>query len=331
MKKSILPIAMIIFITSLKSHAQWLNPNQLSNLNTWSNQAGFIGWYGTTANAPASVYGSGITMVLPGDTRFGTQLVAPVFDNQLYYRQNQAGNWSSWSTLWSTNNFNPDDYLDRSVPEINASGAVNSFVNGYTFAYATSGTPWNGSLISYGGFGGDYDTQINSDYAPAGGKHISFRTMNGDIQAWNPWYEFYHSGNLNRSDADFTARTITCTNVYTNGNIWSKQIIVALTNPWADYVFSKNFKLAPLSKIKTYIDQNHHLPGMPSAAEVKSKGLNLGEMNRLLTQKVEELTLYLIEEKRKSDKENAVMHQQMNELRQQFSALKRRTNHHHIR
>ncbi|MHC0446389.1 hypothetical protein ACWA1F_13345 [Flavobacterium sp. 3-218] len=78
---------------------------------------------------------------------------------------------------------------------ISAAGSADSFNAGYTFAYATSGTPWNGSLISYGGFPiNNYDTQISSDYGPGGGKHISFRTKNGDINAWNPWIELATKG-----------------------------------------------------------------------------------------------------------------------------------------
>jgi len=64
---------------------------------------------------------------------------------------------------------------------------------------------------------------------------------------------------------------------------------------WPDYVFKKNFHLPTLAETATYIDQNHHLPEMPSAAQITKDGLDLGEMNKLLLKKVEELTLYLIE------------------------------------
>ncbi|OHT47024.1 hypothetical protein [Flavobacterium tructae] len=73
---------------------------------------------------------------------------------------------------------------------ISAPGTADAFKAGYTFSYATAGTPWNGSLISYGGFSvNNYDTQISSDYGPNGGNHISFRTKNGDSNIWNPWIE----------------------------------------------------------------------------------------------------------------------------------------------
>ncbi len=73
---------------------------------------------------------------------------------------------------------------------------------------------------------------------------------------------------------------------------------------WPDYVFKPTYHLPPLSDVKAYIDQNHHLPEMPSAKEVSDNGLNLGEINKLLLKKVEELTLYLIE------KDNEIKNQQ---------------------
>jgi hypothetical protein len=206
---------------------------------------------------------------------------------------------------------------------INAAGSANSFTGGYTFAYATSGTPWNGALLSVGGFTNTYDLQLNSDYN-LGGVHLSFRTHNGDTHVLNPWNEIFHTGNLNRADVDFTAKTINSANVYNNGNLWSKQINVALANPWADYVFSQAYNLPSLGDIKTYIDKNHHLPDVPSAAEVEKNGINLGEMNRVLVKKIEELTLYLIK-KDNEDKEKdirlSLLQEQINQLKQQLNTV----------
>jgi hypothetical protein len=64
---------------------------------------------------------------------------------------------------------------------------------------------------------------------------------------------------------------------------------------WPDYVFDKNYKLPKLKDVAKYIDENHHLPGVPSAAEIEADGLNLGDMQNIQMQKIEELTLYMIE------------------------------------
>jgi hypothetical protein len=81
-----------------------------------------------------------------------------------------------------------------------------------------------------------------------------------------------------------------------NGNIRAREIKVE-AGPWPDYVFKPTYKLPSLSAVKEYIDKNQHLPDIPSEAEVAKEGINLGEMNRLLLKKVEELTLYLIDVK----------------------------------
>jgi hypothetical protein len=63
-------------------------------------------------------------------------------------------------------------------------------------------------------------------------------------------------------------------------------------------VFEKDYELQPLNEVEQYINEHKHLPNIPSAKEVETDGLNLGEMNKLLLQKVEELTLHLIEQQK---------------------------------
>ncbi|MBW4890124.1 hypothetical protein KXQ82_10375 [Mucilaginibacter sp. HMF5004] len=101
------------------------------------------------------------------------------------------------------------------------------------------------------------------------------------------------------------------------GSVIATAVTVKLRSAWPDYVFQPKYILKPLSEIKTYIDQNHHLPGMPSAEKIEKDGLDLGEMNKLLTKKVEELTLYLIEKDKEVKEQNAVI----NEMKQQINAI----------
>jgi hypothetical protein len=104
-----------------------------------------------------------------------------------------------------------------------------------------------------------------------------------------------------------------------NGTIHSKQVNVDL-NGWPDYVFKKDYQLPTLQEIKTYIDKNHHLPEMPSEQEVAKDGLNLGEVNKILTRKVEELTLYMIEE----DKKEKEKDEELNAQKRNNQALEER-------
>ncbi|MFX8657140.1 hypothetical protein ABTM30_19840, partial [Acinetobacter baumannii] len=65
---------------------------------------------------------------------------------------------------------------------------------------------------------------------------------------------------------------------------------------WADFVFKPNYKLASLSELETYIKEHQHLPEVPTENEIKENGVDIGDTQILLLKKVEELTLYLIEQ-----------------------------------
>ena len=75
-------------------------------------------------------------------------------------------------------------------------------------------------------------------------------------------------------------------------------IIIQHQDKWYDYVFEEDYNLAPIKDLETYIKQNKHLPDVPNAEEVKENGINLGEMNGILLKKIEELTLYMIEQQK---------------------------------
>ena len=81
-----------------------------------------------------------------------------------------------------------------------------------------------------------------------------------------------------------------------NGDIHAEEVRVDLTVPGPDYVFEEDYDLPTLESIESYTQQNKHLPGVPSAQEMEENGIDLGVMDMLLLKKVEELTLYLIEQ-----------------------------------
>jgi|GEM_PF-1462488 len=83
-----------------------------------------------------------------------------------------------------------------------------------------------------------------------------------------------------------------------NGTITAQRVKVTQTG-WADYVFNKDYPLTPLAAVEKYVTTHQHLEGIPSAAEVAKDGIDVGEINKKLLEKVEELTLYLIEQNKK--------------------------------
>ena len=84
-----------------------------------------------------------------------------------------------------------------------------------------------------------------------------------------------------------------------NGSIRSKEVIV--NTGWSDYVFDDNYKLMSLKHLEQFINDNRHLPEIPSAKEVEANGISLGTMDARLLQKIEELTLYIIDLQKQID------------------------------
>jgi len=93
-----------------------------------------------------------------------------------------------------------------------------------------------------------------------------------------------------------------------NGTIRAKEIKVE--TGWSDFVFADNYKLMPLNDLEKHIKANKSLPGIPTEKEVLENGVELGEMQSKLLEKIEELTLYVIELKKENE-----------ELKERISAL----------
>lgn len=79
------------------------------------------------------------------------------------------------------------------------------------------------------------------------------------------------------------------------GSMICEELKVQLINNWPDYVFKDDYKLRTLDDLRKYISENNHLPGIPAAAEVEKNGIDVGDMQKRLMEKVEELTLYVLQ------------------------------------
>ena len=99
-----------------------------------------------------------------------------------------------------------------------------------------------------------------------------------------------------------------------DGKVICEELRVKLSQNWPDYVFAEDYELMSLEEVEQSIKENGHLPGIPSAAEVeKEGGIEVGEMQRLMLEKMEEMTLHLIELK----KENEQLRKELQELKNQ--------------
>lgn len=86
-----------------------------------------------------------------------------------------------------------------------------------------------------------------------------------------------------------------------NGKVITDEVRVMLEPAWPDYVFDENYPLPDLKEWERFIRTNKHLPGIPSASEVRENGIELGENQRLLLEKIEQLTLLLIAQQKQID------------------------------
>lgn len=94
--------------------------------------------------------------------------------------------------------------------------------------------------------------------------------------------------------------------LYVQKGITSSDYSIGPKNTWADYVFAEEYQIMPLKELKSYIKEKRRLPNMPSQAEIANSGYNLHEVNVKLLEKIEELTLYVLQQQ-----------QQIEELKQQ--------------
>jgi hypothetical protein len=168
-------------------------------------------------------------------------------------------------------------------------------------AWSTQSASYNGKMFSLEqSFYGSTNSAINfyRGGSTTGG-YIRFATNNGTEQV-----VIDQSGNVGIG---------TMSPQYplaVNGTIQAKEVLV--NTGWSDYVFDPGYRLQPLSEVATYVQENHHLPEIPSAAEVAEKGISLGDMQSKLLAKVEELTLHMIQ----AEKENHELKERLVRLEQ---------------
>lgn len=100
------------------------------------------------------------------------------------------------------------------------------------------------------------------------------------------------------ADGDAGIGTTTIPNGFklaVDGGIIAELVQVDLSQNWPDYVFEQEYSLQSIDELKAFVDEHKHLPNVPAADEVEQKGINLGEMQGVLLEKIEELSLYVIE------------------------------------
>lgn len=146
----------------------------------------------------------------------------------------------------------------------------------------------------------DNNSTLNSTF---GGGGMFFRVQKG---------AFYDNPNEDWNDDYIDAMMITDegnviigvrhpdSKLVVNGTIKASEVIIT-AQPTADFVFADDYTLRPLDEVQAFIEANKHLPEVPSAKDMEENGMGMAKMNQLLLQKVEELTLYMIEQQKQID------------------------------
>lgn len=251
----------------------------------------------------------------PNGIGSGTDPVTPIVEQKLWYRDGNLLSLTSGNMLGSTNAFPVricTNNTDRIYIDAGGSIGINTtsplqmlhVVEGNILISASSerapGSA-NGSILF-----GDEPTSTNP-YGKWGIEYVGNEDEGYGLNFWKPYNTgggfmnnvlfLADNGNVgvgtNEPPAKFSV----------NGKVLAKEVHVC-TSPdcWPDYVFGENYKLMNLKELDAYVKANKHLPGVPSASEVEEQGdVDLGQMNAILLEKVEELTRYVIDLQKQID------------------------------
>jgi len=167
----------------------------------------------------------------------------------------------------------------------------------------TNGYSWNEQAEFRIGHGGTGTTGSKLELFVNGNENTT-SIPDQQVMTWN------YNGNVG------IGQTNPLNKLDVNGTIHSKEVKVDMDG-WSDFVFKKEYKLPTLEEVEKHILEKGHLENIPSEEEVLKNGINLGEMNSKLLQKIEELTLYLIDQEKKSQTLETLISQQNKFISQQ--------------
>lgn len=246
-------------------------------------------------NAQTWTPGTGILYTNPPTTKVGIGTNTPGIE--LHILDNGAGNaWSQLTLQNTTNSAGLNLMTPTANWEIQNVGS-GSMINNLIFFNRTSGV-YGFSLSAVGNVG------IGTGSITATEK----LEVTGNVKV--------NSGST-AAKAIYVYQTTIAKDVFkvmNNGKVYATEVNVMLPEnfPVPDYVFASNYNLMSLNDLEQYITANKHLPGVPSAKEVSNNGncINLGEMQNILLEKIEGLTLYTIEQQKQIDAQKELLQKQ---------------------
>lgn len=169
--------------------------------------------------------------------------------------------------------------------------------------HLTGNNAFGGPMMVLGG--GNTPATINGQWG------IEYSPGAEGLNFWRPWspgsanpgnnFLFIHNnGNVGIGTGNPQNRLDVC------GTIRATEVLVQVG--WCDYVFADDYDLMPLSEVQAFLDKNHHLPGIQPATEIESEGLPVADMLAKHMEKIEELTLYILQQQSEIDELKAELH-----------------------
>ncbi|HEX2920403.1 MAG TPA: pyocin knob domain-containing protein [Bacteroidales bacterium] len=287
------------------SYGLWTDLNGILTSHSYQN---LFGW--TNTNCPGGDgFGSFINIGAVGD-RYGSQLFVSFSTPELWFRQINNGTTRGWKKIANSDNpvFTGNVGIGKDNPTYKTHIANINLDN----------APFNTLLAIDGNTNDESPNNIFNTSKPSIGlvfrrdwNSIGTPTALAGIYAWGA---YYWAGGLaftttpaNANGVQYTRMVITDVGnigigntapgnyrLNVSGKIRADEIVV--NTEGADFVFQPEYKLSDLSEVEKYINENDHLPDIPSAEEMKTDGMSMSEMQTKLLQKIEELTLYIIEQ-----------------------------------
>lgn len=242
------------------------SPNGIKYIHTNSNNIGFLNGQGS--------------WIFKVDNAGNATVPSSVTTTESYvngwYRNNVAGT-GLYNQATGTGIYSPY----AGMMSIYNNGSF--YVPGYTYSVG-------GLSVSSNAAGTHTSIALSDDESPYGVKYIHANSnLVGFLSGAGGWI----------FNVDNAGNTSVGNNLTAYGTILAPRVKVAVVWGanwnWADYVFAKDYKLKPLSEVEAYINTNKHLEGIPTTEEVKKDGIDVAPMTAKLLEKIEELTLHLIE------------------------------------
>lgn len=286
----------IVAFTAFQANAQFNNNGTNVGIGTAAPANGF----GSTATNVRLYVDGGVETSIKGATIAQQFTASSIYSSTNSVTSGYIGYNSNWAAGSSTygittnaivstarSSFNPSNTFGaRFITDLGATSGSNPHRIGGVYGILKGA--WNGASTN-GGFAG---AVVGADEINGNATYAGHFTGKG-----------YFSGKVSIGTTNIPTSVgganVSAYKLFVEGGVLAEEIRVR--TGWADYVFADDYTLKPLAEVEAFIKENKHLPNVPSANTVETQGIELGDMSRIQQEKIEELTLYLIDQQKQID------------------------------